>query len=158
MSIYTEIIIIMIVFTQAVGFLFDLVEWGMRKKHPARIEKSEHGSYPEYLTILVWHHSRSYKGYVRNTFVRKENNKYKKHEKRSAEGWFDYIFFIVIRILIIIAFPVITFIYRPDFPYPELPLGFSAVLFLLFLHAYLTSANFAARMVLKKYLKEQDEI
>ena len=43
--------------SQLMGFLIDLIAWAVRKKHPARIEKSENVSYPQYITVSVWHDS-----------------------------------------------------------------------------------------------------
>ena len=141
--------------TQLTAFLIDLIAWAVRRKHPARIEKSEDVSYPEYLTVFVWHDSHYFHGYKEITFIRKDDNKYKKYIKRSTGGWIAKILLDLFCLLVIFAFPIAGLIYAPDFPHPELLFGYSAIIFFVFLHVYLASPDILARMELNKYLKAQ---
>ena len=141
--------------TQLFGFHFDLIDLGLRKKHPTRIEKSENVSYPEHLTVFVWHHRKYFHGYKKYVYIRKENNKYKKDIKLSAGYIIWWIFYRLLILLLIFAFPICMYIRMPDFPYPELMYGFSAVVLLVFCHNFITGPENIARMTLKKYLREQ---
>ena len=141
--------------SQLMGFIIDLIAWAVRRKHPARIEKSEDVIYPEFLTVHIWHDSHRSHGYKQITFIRKDDNKYKKYIKRSAGGWIAKILLDLFCLLVIFAFPIAGLIYAPDFPHPELLFGYSAIIFFVFLHVYLTGPDILARMELNKYLKEQ---
>ncbi len=57
--------------SQLIVFIIDLISWAVRKKHPARVEKSENISYPQYLTVYVWHDSHRSHGYKKITYIRK---------------------------------------------------------------------------------------
>ena len=72
--------------TQLFCFLIDLIAWAVRKKHPAKIEKSEDVSYPEFITVHIWHDSHRSHGYKQTTFIRKDDNKYKK-QPLSVGSW-----------------------------------------------------------------------
>ena len=39
--------------SQLMGFLIDLIKWAVRRKHPAKIEKSEDVSYPKFITVIT---------------------------------------------------------------------------------------------------------
>ena len=138
--------------SQLMGFIIDLIAWAVRKKHPASIEKSEDISYPKYLTVSVWFDSHRSHGYKRITYIRKENNKYKKCINLSVGGWIA----IILSLLVIFA-PLAILIYAPNFPYPEFLFGYSSIVFFMFLHARLTGIDTLARIELNKYLKAQDQ-
>ena len=148
---------IIFVVTQLTAFLIDFIAWAVRRRHPASIEKSEDVIYPQYLTVSVWHDSHYFHGYRKITYVRKEDNKYKKYIKRSAGGWIAKILLDLFYLLIIFAFPIAGLIYAPDFPHPEVLFGFSAIIAFMFLHVYLTGPDILARMELNKYLKAQEK-
>ena len=137
--------------SQLMGFIIDLIAWAVRKKHPASIEKSEDISYPKYLTVSVWFDSHRSHGYKRITYIRKENNKYKKCINLSVGGWIA----IILSLLVIFA-PLAILIYAPNFPYPEFLFGYSSIVFFMFLHADLTGPDTLARIELNKYLKAQE--
>ena len=138
--------------SQLFMFIIDLIAWAVRKKHPARIEKSEDVSYPKYLTVFVWFDSHRSHGYKKITYIRKENNKYKKCINLSVGGWIA----IILSLLVIFA-PLAILIYAPHFPYPEFLFGYSSIVFFMFLHADLTGPDTLARIELNKYLKAQDQ-
>lgn len=148
---------IIFVVTQLTAFLIDFIAWAVRRRHPASIEKSEDVKYPQYLTVSVWHDSHYFHGYKEITFIRKADNKYKKHIKRSAGGWIAKILLDLFCLLVIFAFPIAGLIYAPDFPHPEFLFGYSAIIFFVFLHVYLTGPDILARMELNKYLKAQEK-
>ena len=137
--------------SQLMGFIIDLIAWAVRKKHPASIEKSEDISYPKYLTVSVWFDSHRSHGYKKITYIRKENNKYKKCINLSVGGWIA----IILSLLVIFA-PLAILIYAPNFPYPEFLFGYSSIVFFMFLHADLTGPDTLARIELNKYLKAQE--
>ena len=99
--------VVIFIGSQLFAFLIDLIAWAVRKKHPARIEKSEDVSYPQYLTVHVWRDSRHYHGYKQITYIRKGDNKYKRYIKHSAGGWIGiillYLFFLILSFLFIIS-------------------------------------------------------
>jgi hypothetical protein len=140
--------------TQLFAFLIDLIAWAVRKKHPARIEKSEDVSYPQYLTVNVWHDSHRSHGYKQITYIRKGDNKYKQYVKRSVGGWIGIILLYLFCLVIIFALPVAVLILAPNNPHPEV-FGCSAIVFFLILHAHLTGTDTIARIELNKYLKAQ---
>ena len=148
---------IIFVVTQLTAFLIDFIAWAVRRRHPASIEKSEDVKYPQYLTVSVWRDSHYFHGYRKITFIRKEDNKYKKNIKRSVGGWIAEILIDLFYLLIIFAFPIVGLIYAPNFPHPELLFGCSAIVAFMFLHAYLTGPDTLARMELNKYLKAQEK-
>ena len=143
--------------SQLFVFLIDLIAWAVRRKHPANIEKSENTRYPKFLTVSVWHDSHRFHGYKKITFIRKRENKYKKHINLSAGGWIANILLYLFRLLIIFALPVAVLICAPDYPHPELLFGYSFIVFFIFLHVHLAGPNTRARIELKKYLKAQDQ-
>ena len=157
-SIHENLIIvaIMIGVTQLFGFLIDFIAWAVRKRHPARIEKSEDVKYPQYLTVSVWSDSHRFHGYKKRTYIRTENNKYKKDIDLSVRGWITRIVIMIFYLLIIFSFPIAGFFYAPDFPHPELLIGFSFMIFLVFLHIHLTGPDTIARLAVNRYLKEQE--
>ena len=69
--------------SQLFAFLLDLIKWAVSRKHPARIAKSEDVSYPQYLTVSVWHDSHLAHRYIEHTYIRKGNNKYKKYIRNA---------------------------------------------------------------------------
>ena len=141
--------------SQLLAFLIDLIKWAVRRKHPARIEKSEDVSYPEYLTVSVWFDSHRFHGYKMITYIRKGDNKYRKYSNRSAGEWITNIFIALVSLLVIFALPVAVLIYAPHYPHPELLFGSSLVISLMFLHVRLTGPDTIARIELNKYLKAQ---
>ena len=142
--------------SQLMGFLIDLIAWAVRKKHPARIEKSENVSYPQYITVSVWHDSHRSHGYKEITYIRKEDNKYKRYIKRSVGGWIGIILLYLLILVIIFGLPVAGLIIAPNHPDIKLLFGWSLIVFLMFLHNYLTGTDTIARMELNKYLKAQE--
>ena len=142
--------------SQLMGFLIDLIAWAVRKKHPARIEKSENVSYPQYITVSVWHDSHRSHGYKEITYIRKEDNKYKRYIKRSVGGWIGIILLYLFILVIIFCLPVAGLIIAPNHPDIKLLFGWSLIVFLMFLHIYLTGTDTIARMELNKYLKAQE--
>ena len=143
--------------SQLMGFLIDLIAWAVRKKHPARIEKSENVSYPQYITVSVWHDSHRSHGYKEITYIRKEDNKYKRYIKRSVGGWIGIILLYLLILVIIFGLPVAGLIIAPNHPDIKLLFGWSLIVFLMFLHNYLTGTDTIARMELNKYLKAQEQ-
>ena len=145
--------------SQLFAFLIDLIAWAVRKKHPARIEKSEDVSYPQYLTVFVWIDSRRFHGYKKRTYIRKGDNKYKKEIDRSVGGWIKRILINLVYILLIFSFSIAALFYAPDFLYThhDLVFGLSANLFLVLLHVHLSGADTIARIELNKYLKAQSK-
>ena len=143
--------------SQLMGFLIDLIAWAVRKKHPARIEKSENVSYPQYITVSVWHDSHRSHGYKEITYIRKEDNKYKRYIKRSVGGWIGIILLYIFILVIIFGLPVAGLIIAPNHPDIKLLFGWSLIVFLMFLHIYLTGTDTIARIELNKYLKAQDQ-
>ena len=140
--------------TQLMGFLVDLISWAVRKKHPARIEKSEDATYPKFLTVHVWHDSHLSHGYKQIQFIRKDDNKYKLYIKRSVSGWIGIILLYLLLLVIIFAMPVAVLILAPDNPRPEIS-GWSLIVLLMFVHSHLTGPDTIARLELNKYLKAQ---
>lgn len=143
--------------TQLMGFLIDLIAWAVRRKHPARIEKSENVSYPKFLTVHVWHDSHRSHGYKQITFIRKGDNKYKQYIKHSVGGWIGIILLDLLLLLAIFGFPVFVILFVPNYPDPELPIGLSLIFLLMFVHSNLTGLNTIARIELNKYLKAQSK-
>ena len=143
--------------SQLMGFLIDLIAWAVRKKHPARIEKSENVSYPQYITVSVWHDSHRSHGYKEITYIRKEDNKYKRYIKRSVGGWIGIILLYLFILVIIFGLPVAGLIIAPNHPDIKFLFGWSLMVFLMFLHSYLTGTDTIARMELNKYLKAQEQ-
>ena len=141
--------------SQLMGFLIDLIAWAVRKKHPARIEKSENVSYPQYITVSVWHDSHRSHGYKEITYIRKEDNKYKRYIKRSVGGWIGIILLYLFILVIIFCLPVAGLIIAPNHPDIKLLFGWSLIVFLMFLHIYLTGTDTIASIELNKYLKAQ---
>lgn len=148
---------VIFVVTQLTAFLIDFIAWTVRRRHPASIEKSEDVKYPQYLTVSVWHDSHYFHGYRKITFIRKEDNKYKKYVKRSVGGWIAKILIDLVWLLIIFAFPIAGLIYAPNFPHPDVLFGCSALIAFMLLHVYLAGPDSLARMELNKYLKAQRE-
>ena len=142
--------------TQLMGFLIDLIKWAVRKKHPAKIEKSEDVSYPKFITVNIWHDSHLAHRYIQITFIRKGNNKYKQYIKRSVGGWIGIILLYLFILVIIFGLPVAGLIIAPNHPDIKLLFGCSLNVFLMFLHFYLTGTDTIARMELNKYLKAQE--
>ena len=142
--------------SQLMGFLIDLIAWAVRKKHPARIEKSENVSYPQYITVSVWHDSHRSHGYKEITYIRKEDNKYKRYIKRSVGGWIGIILLYLLILVIIFGLPVAGLIIAPNHPDIKFLFGWSLMVFLIFLHSDLTGTDTIARMELNKYLKAQE--
>lgn len=143
--------------SQLFAFLLDLIKWAVRRKHPARIEKSEDVSYPQYLTVSVWHDSHYHHRYIEYTYIRKGNNKYKKYIKRSVGGWIGIILIDLFWLVFIFGLPVAGLIIAPNHPDIKLLFGWSLIVFLMFLHNYLTGTDTIARMELNKYLKAQEQ-
>ena len=143
--------------TQLMGFLIDLIKWAVRRKHPAYIRKSEDVKYPQYLTVNVWFDSHRFHGFKEITYIRKEDNKYKRYIKRSVGGWIGIILLDILLLLVIFWYPIFVFLFVPNYPDPELPIGYSVVVSLLFLHIYLTGIDTIARIELNKYLKAQSK-
>ena len=143
--------------SQLMGFLIDLIAWAVRKKHPARIEKSENVSYPQYITVSVWHDSHRSHGYKEITYIRKEDNKYKRYIKRSVGGWIGIILLYLLILVIIFGLPVAGLIIAPNHPEIIFLFGWSLMVFLMFLHSYLTGIDTIARKELNKYLKAQEQ-
>ena len=142
--------------TQLMGFLIDLIKWAVRRKHPARIEKSEDISFPQYLTVYVWHDSHRSHGYKKITYIRKGNNKYRKYLNLSAGGWITKILLYLFCLVVIFALPVAVLFKAPDYPHPELLFGYSLIVLFIFLHVHLTGPDTIARIELNKYLKAQE--
>ena len=143
--------------SQLMGFLIDLIAWAVRKKHPARIEKSENVSYPQYITVSVWHDSHRSHGYKEITYIRKEDNKYKRYIKRSVGGWIGIILLYLFILVIIFGLPVAGLIIAPNHPDIKVLFGWSLMVSLMFLHNDLTGIDTIARMELNKYLKAQEQ-
>ena len=143
--------------SQLMGFLIDLIAWAVRKKHPARIEKSENVSYPQYITVSVWHDSHRSHGYKEITYIRKEENKYKRYIKRSVGGWIGIILLYLFILVIIFGLPVAGLIIAPNHPEINFLFGWSLMVFLMFLHNDLTGTDTIARKELNKYLKAQEQ-
>ena len=142
--------------SQLFMFIIDLIAWAVRRKHPARIEKSEDVSYPEFLTVHIWHDSHYSHGYKQITFIRKGDNKYKKYINLSVGGWIGNILVDLLR-LVIICHPLAILIFAPNFPHPGLLFCYSSIVFFMFLHAHLTGIDTLARIELNKYLKAQEQ-
>ena len=104
--------------SQLFMFIIDLIAWAVRKKHPAKIEKSEDVSYPKFLTVHIWHDSHYSHRYKQITFIRKGDNKYKKYINLSVGGWIANILMYLFCLLVIFALPIGVFIYAPDYPHP----------------------------------------
>ena len=143
--------------TQLMGFLIDLIKWAVRRKHPAYIRKSEDVKYPQYLTVNVWFDSHRFHGYKEITYIRKEDNKYKRYIKRSVGGWIGIILLYIFILVIIFGLPVAGLIIAPNHPDIKLLFGWSLIVFLMFLHIYLTGTDTIARIELNKYLKAQEQ-
>ena len=140
--------------SQLFMFIIDFIAWAVRRKHPARIEKSEDVSYPMYLTVSVWHDSHYSHGYKQITFIRKGDNKYKKYINLSVGGWIGNILIALLCLVVIFAVPVMVFILAPNDPHPEL-FGWSFIVSFMFVHGFLIGPDTIARIELKKYLKAQ---
>ena len=141
--------------SQLMGFIIDLIAWAVRKKHPAKIEKSEEVSYPEFLTVHIWHDSHYSHRYKQITFIRKDDNKYKRYINLSVGGWIWNILLYLFCLVIIFAFPVTILILAPNNPHFEY-FGYSFIVFFMFLHGHLTGPDTLARTELNKYLKAQE--
>ena len=142
--------------SQLMGFLIDLIKWAVRRKHPAKIEKSEDVSYPKFITVNIWHDSHFAHRYIQITFIRKEDNKYKRYIKRSVGGWIGSILLYLFFLVIIFGLPVAGLIIAPNHPDIKFLFGWSLMVFLIFLHSDLTGTDTIARMELNKYLKAQE--
>ena len=140
--------------SQLFAFLLDLITWAVRRKHPARIAKSEDVSYPQYLTVSVWHDSHLAHRYIEHTYIRKGNNKYKKYINLSVGGWIGNILIDLLCLVVIFAVPVMVFILAPNDPHPEL-FGWSFIVSFMFVHGFLIGPDTIARIELNKYLKAQ---
>ena len=151
---YFQALAVFFIASQLFMFFIDLIAWAVRKKHPAKIEKSEDLSYPKFLTVHVWHDSHRSHRYKQITFIRKDDNKYKKYIKLSVGGWIWNILLYLFCLVIIFAFPVAILILAPNNPHPEF-FGYSFVVFFMFLHGHLTGPETVARIELNKYLKAQ---
>lgn len=143
--------------SQLMGFLIDLIKWAVRRKHPAYISKSEDVKYPQYLTVNVWSDSHYFHGYKEITYIRKEDNKYKRYIKRSVGGWIGIILLYLLFLVIIFGLPVAGLIIAPNHLDINFLFGWSLMVFLMFLHNDLTGTDTIARMVLNKYLKAQEQ-
>jgi hypothetical protein len=137
--------------SQMFAFFIDFLKWAVRKKHPARIEKSEDVRYPQNITVFVWSDSRHYHGYVRHDYIRKEGNTYKEKYDHSVGRWIRIILIDLFYILVSFAVPIVMLFYVPDYPYIGNFFGISAAIFLMFLHAELTGSDTIARIELYKY-------
>lgn len=149
-------LVILIGGSQLFAFFIDFLKWAVRKKHPARIEKSEDVKYPQYLNVSVWSDSHYFHGYKKITYIRKGDNKYKKEMDHSVGGWIRRILINLLYMIVTFALPIGVFFYSPDYPYPENLFGCSAFIFFMILHAELTGSDTVARIELNKYLKAQD--
>ena len=147
---------IIFVGSQLMGFILDLIKWAIRKKHPAKIEKSEDVSYPKYLTVFVWFDSHRFHGYKQIMFIRKDDNKYKEYINHSVGSWITIIFVYLLCLVIIFALPVTILILAPNNPHFEY-FGYSFIVFFIFLHSHLTGPDTLARIELNKYLKAQSK-
>ena len=105
--------------SQLFMFFIDLIAWAVRKKHPAKIEKSEDVSYPKFLTVHIWHDSHYSHRYKQITFIRKGDNKYKRYINLSVGGWIGNILIVLLCLVVIFAVPVMVFILAPNDPHPE---------------------------------------
>ena len=151
---YLQALAVFFIASQLFMFFIDFIALAVRKKHPAKIEKSEDLSYPKFLTVHVWHDSHRSHRYKQITFIRKGDNKYKKYIKLSVGGWIWNILLYLFCLVIIFGFPVALFIIAPNNPHPEF-LGYSFTVFFMFLHSHLTGPDTVARIELNKYLKAQ---
>lgn len=142
--------------SQLFMFIIDFIAWAVRRKHPARIEKSEDVNYPKYLTVSVWHDSHLSHGYKKLTYIRKDNNKYKRYVNLSVGGWIGNILIYLLCLVVIFAVPVMVFILAPNDPHPEI-FGWSFIVFFMFVHGFLIGPDTIARIELNKYLKAQGE-
>ena len=142
---------ILIAGSQLFAFFIDFLKWAVRKKHPARIEKSEDVRYPQNITVFVWSDSRYYHGYVRHNYTRKKGNIYKKELDRSVGRWIIRILLNFFYIIICSALPIAVLFYAPDYPYIGSILGSSAMIFFMILHVELTGSDTIARIELYKY-------
>ena len=140
--------------SQLIVFIIDLIAWAVRKKHPARVEKSENISYPQYLTVYVWHDSHRSHGYKKITYIRKGNNKYRKYLNLSAGGWITKILLYLFCLVVIFALPVAVLFKAPDYPHHVLLFGYSLIVLFIFLHVHLTGPDTIARIELNKYLDD----
>ena len=140
--------------SQLFAFFMDFLKWAVRKKHPARIEKSEDVRYPQNITVFVWSDSRRYHGYVRHDYIRKEGNTYKEEYDHSVGRWIRIILINLFCILVSFAFPIVMLFYVPDYPYIGNYFGISAIIFFMILHIELTGTDTVAKIELYKYLNE----
>ena len=152
---YFRIVAVIFVGSQLFCFFIDLIAWAVRKKHPAKIEKSEDVSYPKFLTVHIWHDSHIAHRYKQITFIRKGDNKYKKYINLSVGDWIVNIFICLLWLVVIFAVPAAILIIAPNNPHPEY-FGWSFIVFFMFLHNYLTGPDILARIELNKYLKAQE--
>ena len=140
--------------SQLFAFFMDFLKWAVRKKHPARIEKSDEERYPQKITVFVWSDSRHYHGYVRHNYILKEGNIYKKETEPGSGRWIRIILINLFYILVSFAFPIVMLFYAPDYPYIGNYFGISAIIFFMMLHVELTGTDTVARIELYKYLNE----
>ena len=153
---YFQILAIFFVGSQLFMFFIDLIAWAVRKKHPAKIEKSEDAIFPKFLTVHIWHDSHRSHGYKQIAFISKGDNKYKKYINLSVGDWIWNILLDLFCLVIIFAFPVTILILAPNNPHFEY-FGYSFIVFFMFLHGHLTGPDILARIELNKYLKAQKQ-
>jgi hypothetical protein len=152
---YFRILGVIFIGSQLFCFFIDFIAWAVRKKHPAKIEKSENVSYPKFLTVHIWHDSHRAHRYKQITFIRKGDNKYKEYINLSVGGWIGNILIYLLCLAVIFAVPVMVLILAPNDPHFEY-FGWSFIVFFIFVHRYLAGPDTLARIELKKYLKAQD--
>ena len=151
---YYLITAVIFIGSQLFMFFIDLIAWAVRKKHPAKIEKSEDVSYPKFLTVYIWHDSHRSHGYKQITFIRKGDNKYKKYINLNVGGWIGNILIYSLWMVVIFAVPVMVLFLAPKDPHPEI-FGWSFIVFFMFVHGFLIGPDTIARIELNKYLKAQ---
>lgn len=151
---YLRISAVIFIGSQLFMFFIDLIAWAVRKKHPAKIEKSEDVSYPKFLTVHIWHDSHRSHRYKQITFIRKGDNKYKKYINLSVGGLIGNILIYLLLLAVIFAVPVVILIIAPKDPHPEI-FCWSFIVFFMFLHGFLIGPDTLARIELIKYLKAQ---
>ena len=152
---YFLILAVIFIGSQLFMFIIDLIAWAVRKKHPAKIEKSEDVSYPKFLTVHIWHDSHYSHRYKQITFIRKDDNKYKRYINLSVGGWIGNILIVLLCLVVIFAVPVMVFILAPNDSHPEV-YSWSFIVFFMFVHGFLFGPDTIARIELNKYLKAQD--
>lgn len=77
--------------------------------------------------------------------------------KHSVGGWIGIILLDILLLLVIFWYPIFVFLFVPNYPDPELPIGYSVVVSLLFLHNHFIGIDTFARIELNKYLKAQSK-